>query len=70
MIYWRSQVLTYKNIRSIMGGKSSLGDWLWRYCMEKDELKQEIIEMVEKIKRTDALLYLYAYIKRFVEDLP
>ena len=44
------------------GGKSSLGDWLWRYCMEKDELKQEIIEMVEKIKRTDALLYLYAYI--------
>lgn len=38
--------------------------------MEKDELKQEIIEMIEKIKRTDALLYLYAYIKRFVEDLP
>ena len=49
MIYWRSQVLTYKNIRSIMGGKSSLGDWLWRYCMEKDELKQEI-ETEEKKK--------------------
>ena len=66
MIYERSQVLTYKNIRSIMGGKSSLGDWLWRYCMEKDELKQEIIEMVNNCQSLYWLKAIYAYLKKLI----
>jgi hypothetical protein len=35
--------------------------------MENEEYRQKIIELIEKIERTDILEYLYAFTKKLIE---